>query len=61
MRPVLGAVGQHHPFRQLSFVRKTAELRGVPVRMHHGNGGIAVPQQVTLLWELLYPITHALE
>ena len=61
MRPMLRAVGQHHSFGQLPIVRKTAELGGVPVRMHHSHRCVVVPQQVTALGKLLQLVAHALE
>ena len=61
MRTLLAAVGQHHPLGQLSVVGETAELRGVPVGMHHGNRRVDVPQQVASMRKPLDLITHALE
>ena len=61
MRPVLPAVRQHHALGQFSVVREAAELGGVPVRMHHSNRRVVVPQQVAALGKLLHLVAHALE
>ena len=61
MRPVLSAVSQHHSFGKLSIIGKTAELRWVAVRMHHGNRSVGVPQQVAAFGKLLHLVSHALK
>ena len=61
LHTVLLAVGQHQPFRQRLVFRETAELRRVPVGMHHCHRGPLMAQQVAAFGELVHLVSHALE